>query len=285
MKKVLFFTGKPSLVDNFKELLKKEDILVSTSDYKDINLLIDGENTSIRIRETNEDLTDFDAVVCITTPKHELIDIYSSIGCYCRKNHIKMIDDTFTNTSGKLYEMWRFYENDIPVPKTAYGSIDFLKEQLEKFGGIGILKATRSKKGGGVFLVKSDDEIDAILNTDESRFGYILQNFIENDGDYRVITIGFEPKLAILRSSGGKDYRNNTSLGGSAKIVELDPELIDIATNAAKATDIKFAGVDIIEDKNTGERFVLEINRTPQFTTGTFTDEKYNVLKDYLLNI
>ena len=283
--KALFFTCNKQLLNDFLPRLAHDGITATIANYDGVDLLIDGENTSIRIRETNEDLTDFDAVVCISTPKHDLIDIYSSIGCYCRKNHIKMIDDTFTNTSGKLYEMWRFYENDIPVPKTAYGSIDFLKEQLEKFGGIGILKATRSKKGGGVFLVKSDDEIDAILNTDESRFGYILQNFIENDGDYRVITIGFEPKLAILRSSGGKDYRNNTSLGGSAKIIELDEELSNIAANAAKATDIKFAGVDIIEDKNTGERFVLEINRTPQFATGTFTDEKYNVLKDYLLNI
>ena len=283
--KALFFTCNKQLLDDFLPRLAHDGIIATIANYDGVDLLIDGENTSIRIRETNEDLTDFDAVVCISTPKHDLIDIYSSIGCYCRKNHIKMIDDTFTNTSGKLYEMWRFYENDIPVPKTAYGSIDFLKEQLEKFGGIGILKATRSKKGGGVFLVKSEDEIDAILNTDESRFDYILQNFIENDGDYRVITIDFEPKLAILRSSGGKDYRNNTSLGGSAKIIELDEELSSIAANAAKATDIKFAGVDIIEDKNTGERFVLEINRTPQFTTGTFTDEKYNVLKDYLLNI
>jgi glutathione synthase/RimK-type ligase-like ATP-grasp enzyme len=283
--KALFFTCNKQLLDDFLPRLVHDGITATIANYDGVDLLIDGENTSIRIRETNEDLTSFDAVVCISTPKHELIDIYSSIGCYCRKNHIKMIDDTFTNTSGKLYEMWRFYENGIPVPKTAYGSIDFLKEQLEKFGGIGILKATRSKKGGGVFLVKSEDEIDAILNTDESRFDYILQNFIENDGDYRVITIDFEPKLAILRSSGGKDYRNNTSLGGNAKIVDLDEELSNIAAKAAKATDIKFAGVDIIEDKNTGERFVLEINRTPQFTTGTFTDEKYNVLKDYLLNI
>lgn len=283
--KVLFFTCNKQLLDDFLPRLAHDGIIATIANYDGVDLLIDGENTSIRIRETNEDLTDFDAVVCISTPKHDLIDIYSSIGCYCRKNHIKMIDDTFTNTSGKLYEMWRFYENDIPVPKTAYGSIDFLKEQLEKFGGIGILKATRSKKGGGVFLVKSEDEIDAILNTDDSRFDYILQNFIENDGDYRVITIDFEPKLAILRSSGGKDYRNNTSLGGSAKIIELDEELSSIAAKAAKATDIKFAGVDIIEDKNTGEKFVLEINRTPQFATGTFTDEKYNVLKDYLLNI
>lgn len=283
--KVLLFTCSKQLLDDFLPRLAHDGITATIANYDGVDLLIDGENTSIRIRETNEDLTSFDAVICISTPKHELIDIYSSIGCYCRKNHIKMIDDTFTNTSGKLYEMWRFYENDIPVPKTAYGSIDFLKEQLEKFGGIGILKATRSKKGGGVFLVKSEDEIDAILNTDDSRFDYILQNFIENDGDYRVITIDFEPKLAILRSSGGKDYRNNTSLGGSARIIELDEELSNIATNAAKATDIKFAGVDIIEDKNTGERFVLEINRTPQFATGTFTDEKYSVLKDYLLNI
>ena len=105
-----------------------------------------------------------------------------------------------------------------------------------------------------------------------------MQNFIPNDGDYRIVAFDYEPKLGIYRSSGGTDHRNNTSLGGSASIVEISPEL-------AKATDIKFAGVDIITDKNTGENFVLEINRTPQFASGPFTDEKYKILRDYLLDI
>ena len=284
MKRVLFFTKSVKLLDDFKQRLANEEIDAKVCNYEDLDLLIDGENTSIRIHSSGEDLSDFDVIICISTPEHDLIDIFSSIGCYCRKKHVKMIDDTFTNTSGKLYEMWRFWENDIPVPKTAYGNASFLSSQLEKFGGEAVLKATHGSKGKDNHLVHSAKEIEQIL-ADASCYDYILQNFIPNDGDYRIVAFDYEPKLGIYRSSGGADHRNHTSLGGSASIVEISPELADIAHRAAKATDIKFAGVDIITDKNTGENFVLEINRTPQFASGSFTDEKYKVLRDYLLNI
>lgn len=285
MKKVLFFVSDTSLLNDFCARLGKDGIDAKTTNYSGIDMLVDGKNSSIRIRETGQDLSDFDAIVCASTPEHSLIDIYSAIGCYCRKKNIPMMDDSFTNTSGKLYEMWRFWENDIPVPKTAFGDIAFLTEQLDVFGGVAVLKSTHSRKGRDNYLVHDADEIKEILKEDNSRFGYILQNFIPNDGDYRIIAFNYEPKLGIYRSSGGKDHRNNTSLGGHADIVEMTPELSEIAHRAAEAMDVKYAGVDIITDKNTGKNYVLEINRTPQFASGSFLDEKYQVLRDYLLDI
>ncbi len=284
MKKVLFFTEKLDLLEDFKGRLLSDNIEATVMSHKDIDLFVDGENTSIKIHNTGEDLTNFSAIVCLLTPEHRLIDIFSSIGCYARKKSIKMIDDTFTNTSGKLYEMWRLWENDIPVPKTAYGSIDFLIKKLEEFGGTAVLKSTHSAKGKDNYLVRSAEEIKEILR-DRDTSNYILQNFIPNDGDYRIITMNFEPKFGIYRSSGGKDHRNNTSLGGHADIIEITPKLAEIARVTSAAMDIKFAGVDIITDKETGKNYVLEVNRTPQFASGSFIDKKYKALRDFLQSI
>jgi len=290
MRKVLFLTRNQHLMDDFAGRLQGDDVASAVACWEDLDFLIDGDRTSIRIRQTGEDIKEFDTVICISAPNHNSMDsfaafaCYSAVGSYCRKNQIKMIDDNFCSHSGKLFEMWRCWEKDIAVPKTAYGDLDFLKQQLGAFGGVAVLKSVYGSKGKDNYLVHSAEEIEQSLEG-KSCADFILQNFIENDGDYRIITFDYEPKLAIYRSSGGKDHRNNTSLGGHADIVEMTPELAEIAHKTAEAMDIKFAGVDIITDKNTGEHYILEINRTPQFVTGAFIDEKYQVLRDYLSNI
>lgn len=277
-------TETAHLLDDFSNRLAQDGVECSTANYSNLDLLIDGDNSFIRVRETGADLADFDVIICISTPEHDLIDIYSSIGCYCRKKGVKMIDDTFTNTSGKLYEMWRLWEADIPVPKTAWGGVDFLADIVEQFGGVGVLKIKHGSKGKDNYLVHSGVEISKSL-ADRSSYDFILQNFIPNDGDYRIIAFDYEPKLAVHRVSSSDDHRNNTSLGGRADVVKLTDELAKIAHETAVATDIKFAGVDVITDKNTGKNYVLEINRTPQFASGSFLDEKFEVLRKYILDV
>lgn len=279
--KVLFFTRKPADLDVFRNRLLPEGIESDVANYTDLEMLIDNNDTNIKLANTGKDLSDYDIILSVSTPEHKLIHIYNSIACYCRKKQIKFIDDSYTNTSGKLYEMWRCWENDLPVPKTAFGNKEFLSRALLHFGNIAVLKVTHGAKGRDNYLVHSEEELSSIL-ANKDPYDYILQNFIPNDGDYRVVTIDYEPKLAIYRSANENDHRNNTSLGASAEIREITPELSELASKTAQANSIRFAGVDIIVDKNTNQQYILEINRCPQFVTGSFLDEKYAVLKDYL---
>lgn len=278
--KALFFARDLEKVADFQNRLQAEGIESDAANYTNLSFLIKNGDASIKLK-TGQDLADYDIIIALSTPEHALIHIYSAIACYCRKKQVKFIDDTYTNTSGKLYEMWRCWENDLPVPNTAYGDTNFLQDALQLFGGTAVLKATHGAKGRDNYLVHSADELSSILS-DKNPYDFILQNFIPNDGDYRVVTIDYEPQLAIYRSASGNDHRNNTSLGATATIHEITPELADIASRAAEANGIRLAGVDIITDKNTGANYVLEINRCPQLVTGSFLDEKYTVLRDYL---
>ena len=272
----------------FRELSARLDargVRTVIASYEDLAFEIEDDAASIRIFENGKDICEFNKILVLsTTPKHSANYIFSSLACYCRKNGVVLLDDNYTNTDGKLYAMWRFWEEGIQIPRTAFGPVEFLAQKLADYDGVAVLKSVNATKGQDNYLVRSAAEIEKIV-TENPDVHFIMQNFIENDGDYRVILTNFEPQMAIYRSANGKDFRNNTSLGGEARIVPLDElsdEIVNLAINAARALDVKIAGADILQDKRTGRNYVLEVNRTPQLATGAFTEEKIAIIENLI---
>lgn len=282
--KVLIIANNTAKYEPLLKTLSDEKTIVSACSYHDLGFLIDGENSSIICQNTGEDIKTFSKIIVLSTSPYHLENyIFSALACYCHKNQIVMLDDSFSNTDGKLYSLWRFWEQGIPVAKTAFGPIDFLIQKLADFGGTGVLKSVQGTKGKDNYLVHSEEELREIIAKNQD-INFILQEFIKNDGDYRIIVINFEPKLAIFRSSKGKDFRNNTSVGGEAKLIPLnkvDKKILKLAVASAKALNIRIAGADILPSK-TGEYTVLEVNRTPQLVTGAFPKEKQRVIKELI---
>lgn len=285
MKKILLIGSNATKYADLVHTLSDEQTTVSACSYQDLAFYLDGKNTSISCFSTGGGLREFSKILILaTSPQHFQNYIFSALACYCRKHQIVLLDDEFSNTDGKLYALWRFWENDLPVAKTAFGPADFMAQKLAEFGGSGVLKSVKGTKGQDNYLVHSAEELRKIID-DNSETRFVLQNFVPNDGDWRIIVTNFEPQLAIYRSSHGKDFRNNTSVGGDAKLVpltEVDPKIINLAASAARALNIKIAGADIIQDNQTGEYTILEVNRTPQLATGAFTEAKAEVLKNLI---
>ena len=128
-----------------------------------------------------------------------------------------------------------------------------------------IAKPNNGSKGVGVRLIRNFDE----LHTLERPLGeHVLQNFITNNGDWRVIVLGGRPVGAIKRIAAEGDFLNNISRGGRA-VKEDDPvvlrEITDIAVKVAGLFRLRLCGVDIIRDEQTGELHVLEVNTVPQW--------------------
>ena len=272
---------KPHILEFVDSLNIDADLSVSLWDYHEINIEI--KKGVSRVSCGDESLTDFDEILVLAAPDR-LHHVFSTIGLYAEAHGLSMHDHTFGDTSGKLYQMMNLQNAGLNVPDTFYGTPEFLEKALFKMGGVGVLKSTHGTKGNQNYLVNSPLMLRQILAENEDTT-FILQNFIKNDGDYREIVINYTAYLSIFRSSGGKDHRNNTSLGGSAKIVEdADEELLRLAESAARVMKIEFAGVDVMKDQDSGEYYILEINRTPQFASGSFVDEKTEALKKYLKN-
>lgn len=285
MKNVLIIVRNKAMYADLEKYLQENGTEVTVCHYNDLGFLIDNEKTCVVDRASGKDLKEFDKVLVLSTPKgHGEMYMFSALACYCKKNQIPLFDDEFSSKSGKLYAMWKLWEDGVSVPKTAFGPVEFMAEQLENFGGIGVLKAVHGTKGTNNYLVHSADEIKNILQQN-SEIRFILQNFVPNDGDFRIVTIDFEPKLAIFRHRAGdsNEHRNNTSVGGESEVVELaevDPKLLQVAAKAAKSLNIKIAGVDVLMDKETGEYYILEVNRNPQLVTGSSLERKFEVLRE-----
>lgn len=284
-RKVLIIGNDISKYKSAAKELSDNTTTVSICSYQDLAFQIDSNDTFIKCFTTGEDIREFSKIIVLSTSPYHLENyIFSALACFCRKHNIPILDDSFSNTDGKLYSLWCFWECGIPVAKTAFGPVDFLAQQLPLFGTPCILKSVQGTKGKDSYLIHNEKELRQIIEQNsDTRF--VMQNFIENDGDWRIVVVNFEPKLAIFRSSHGKDFRNNTSVGGDATLIpldEVDPVILQMATDSAKALNIKIAGADILQDKTTGEYTVLEVNRTPQLVTGAFPKAKREVLQSLI---
>ena len=140
----------------------------------------------------------------------------------------------------------------------------YVKEGKLKFPFI--KKPNLGAKGEGIKLIKRLGDIDLLEDDEVSKS--VFQNFIKNNGDYRVLVIGGRPVDIIKRTGKEGSFLNNVSMGGQALSVKsnaLKVELFKIATQVAATFNLGFCGVDIIQDKNSKELYFLELNTVPQW--------------------
>lgn len=185
-----------------------------------------------------------------------------------------VINDTvfrFAHTPQKFYQQNKLsncgttkrYTIPTYLVKTGRTPAEVIKHNKLKFPLI--LKPNQGAMGIGVELLKykKDSKINKPVEKDT-----VLQPFIKNIGDWRVLVLGGVPLGAIKRVAKEGSHLNNISQGASA-VVEKDSRVQSVVYNmAVKATaamGLKFAGVDIIQNAETGKYHILETNSVPQW--------------------
>ena len=100
----------------------------------------------------------------------------------------------------------------------------------------------------------------------------MLQEYIENDGDYRVLILG-EKVLGVMKrtrvkhSGNDKEFRNNYSVGGKVEVADLPEEIKQLAVKAARVCGLAVAGVDVaFRDFDMKKPVIWEVNKGPQFS-------------------
>ncbi len=253
------------------------DVTIEMSALGELALVVDGPST--RIYDTRQcfDVADFDAVVFRTLYGH--MEVAIATAAYCRKKGVSYIDQYIPRVgNGKLSCAFVRWEHGLPVPRTAYGPASELTAIAQK-GDMGwplVLKADHGKKGNDNHLLPNPEAVKQLL-ADNPETAYVMQSFIPNNGDYRILTLNGQARLAILRRAAEGQYLNNTSKGGTAETVPLKDvpkEVIDLAVKASKVEKLAVAGADILTDATTGKAYVLEVNRAPQLATGASAETK-----------
>lgn len=132
-----------------------------------------------------------------------------------------------------------------------------------------VVKSTTGHQGKSVFLVNDREELrNKVKEITVDAPAAVVREFIPNDGDVRIFTVGYKAIGAMKRSPTKEgEFRSNISVGGRGENFDLSarPDVAKIAEKLSKITRTEIAGVDIMIHKETGDPYILEINPGPQF--------------------
>ncbi len=211
---------------------------------------------------------------------------WSKLLQFCaRENHIPVVDD-YLLTEGPLRRFksvmgWQLLNAGIKYPKSTYvDGLDDLEKELAKWEFPLIIKLSQGGRHGmGTFLLKEFGDLETLRDKLNSRRekavvegklvgsqrGFLIQEYIKNDGDFRVMTVGYKCIGGFKRQMKEEKLVLNRSVGNSMPITEMPLDVSETAETAAKVLGVEVAGTDLVRDAGTGEIYIVEVNEAPQF--------------------
>ncbi len=264
------------------------DFIVENCEISELFFSIGQTEMSVYHPSKGFDLRDFDLVIIRHIGKYA-IEAHA-ITLYCEYFKIKYTDSYLNRLllDNKLSTQFALWVNNVRAwPQTFYGPTNELAQRFLELGEKAILKDNEGSKGRLNFVVRSPEDIISLTNQHPDTH-FLLQEFIPNDSDLRVLVFNYKPALVIRRSASGSSHLNNTSQGGTAEVVpltEIDPQILDLSVRAARASKLEVAGVDVVTNKETGQHYLLEINNAPQISSGSFLKEKVVVYVEMIRDL
>ncbi len=231
--------------------IQEQDLFI----FRDVSELIHkASNTKVRIF----------AELC-TIASH----IYYKLG--------KPVFDSFiisgSQTNTKVIQAYTLMQAGLPIiPTYAFFRKDQVLKNIDKLHFPLFLKPADGSKGRDTYLFRTREDLLGFLQNYNLPIFYpnILQEFIDNDGDYRIVVLGDEVIASIFKIRPKDSIVSNMSKGAAAIPVEIPKELKEMAIKAARTLKIEFAGVDIIQDRKSGKFYILEVNLSPQITLTSY---------------
>ncbi len=183
-------------------------------------------------------------------------------------SHFGVKHNDFSNTEHtesveKITQMVRLSLGEVQVPKTyIFNRFTFKFNKVlinSKINYPCVLK-TGGSKGEMVWKVNSLKEIKEKVKGIEKEM-IMVQEFIPNDFDIRVLCMFGEIVGAIKRSSTD-DFYNNLAKGGKSETIEITEEEAEVAKKACDVLKVDFGGVDIVRTER--GPMIFEVNTGPQ---------------------
>ena len=171
-----------------------------------------------------------------------------------------------TQSRDKLFSLQLLLRNGVDIPTTGFANSPLDTDDLIKMVGGSplIVKLLEGTQGKGVVLAETKKAAESVINAFKSLNANILvQEFIKeaNGKDLRLFVVDGKVVAAIQREAAPGEFRANIHMGGTAGIIKPTAEERRIAIKAAKAMDLKVAGVDII--RSSKGPLLLEVNSSP----------------------
>jgi len=271
------------------------DAVYEGADYEDLVFDYDGHELKVYDSVSGNDVADHDAIFLIGWFKSKsLDDVARAVAHYAKAHGVAFANSeayhgrSFT----KLSQCVIAAVNGVKVTPFLFSLDQELLLKVVREKGVAfpyIAKAIAASRGQSNYLVTDHAQLEeAIHEVTELPRHFIVQEFVPNDGDYRILVGAGKVRLVIHRVAQAGKHVNNTSQGGKATLVEVGslPEQVIIdSINMAQLLSRELTGVDMVMHKDTGEYYFLEANNMPQLSTGSFVPEKMAMLHEYLLEL
>ena len=211
-------------------------------------------------------LDNFDAIIprirpSITFYGCALTRQFESLKVFCLNSAAAI-----TQSRDKLFSLQLLLNHGVEIPTTGFANSPLdTNDLIQMVGGPPlIVKLLEGTQGKGVVLAETKKAAESVINAFKSLNANILvQEFIKeaNGKDIRCFVIDGKVVAAIQREALPGEFRANIHLGGTATIIKVTADEKRIAIKAAKAMDLKVAGVDII--RSAKGPLLLEVNSSP----------------------
>lgn len=204
---------------------------------------------------------------------------------YAKKKNIKVADD-YLLIHGPLRRFksvmgWQLTDAGVNYPKTSLvKDLDGLpKEMADRKFPLVVKLSQGGRHGLGTFWIKDHYGLTELKEKLTARIkiavakrraapvyqNFLVQDFIENDGDYRVMVVGYKCIGGYKRAVKEEKLVMNKSVGKSVNLAKVPEEVVRQAETAAKALGVEVAGIDLVKERHTDKIFVIEVNEAPQF--------------------
>ncbi len=135
-----------------------------------------------------------------------------------------------------------------------------------------VLKTERKNCGMGIHLFNSPEDVFNMVELGNIGYPFVLQPFLENCTDMRVIVIG--DYIEAYSRKNRCNFRNNLHCGSSSTPCSLDRQQLNICHRVMKRGKFPYAHIDLVITPDESS-YLLEINLRGGLKGASITPEDY----------
>lgn len=276
--KILGIVGGPvRKLDSFVEAARALNIDFTAASFSD--LTYNSYEGGYKLYINGIDVSNFDLIYIRVVGKR--IEDATLLANYAKEKGIRIIDKLYENSHllpssvAKSIETAKLIKAGVPMPKTIYGSLEYLKEvAVSEFGFPFVIKSTTGKKAREVWAPQDQAEFDELYgelrSLEKQGARYFAQEFLKSSQRYRVFTLGGKAVFALTQPTKWRkrfiEKVNGEVPEGERGVIDPIPEdIVEIAQMAANAADLDISGVDVMKVDETGELLIIEANAAPSW--------------------
>jgi len=275
-------SGSKNNPDEIARFIALNDAQVTRVYWEDLIFSVKSNVVSITAGDVDVLAAGTDLVIAVGWYKNGKKSIYRDVA-FSLALALKHHEIAFWNSemahqrsTTKLSAMVQLSLEGVPVPDTLF-SIDTKKALATNPDYPYVIKAIAASRGASNYLIENEQQL---TDAQVSEGYFLIQPFLPNDHDLRIICFGGKPTLVLRRSrrADADTHMNNTSQGGTAEWIDLSSISLELLTLSQKVCTImgrEMAGIDLIPDNSSSAGYsCLEVNAVPQLTSGTDSDKK-----------